>query len=301
MSPKVSVIIPCYNQAKFLPHTVAALQAQTLREWESLVIDDGSTDNTAEVVTNIALHEPRVRLLQKLNGGSASARDMGLQHALGEFIQFLDADDTIDPDKLQRQVTRMQQTDATLSYTAFCSENPQGARTAPRFVPLSLCKILVHWGLGASTPIHSFLYRTDFLRLHNLRFQNECREREDWRWHIRCFAAHPQVCTLPDYCGAIYYQNQEGKTGSYIRMQEGNFRFMASMIRELKGLSKLLWLFRTSEELWIWILRMLKYRSTKIAKTILLLPTLWTVAAILLMPISFWWILVYFIKTYIAR
>jgi hypothetical protein len=73
------------------------------------------------------------------------------------------------------------------------------------------------------------------------------------------------------------------------------------MIRELKGLSKLLWLFRTSEELWIWILRMLKYRSTKIAKTILLLPTLWTVAAILLMPISFWWILVYFIKTYIAR
>lgn len=301
MSPKVSVIIPCYNQAKFLPHTVAALQAQTLGAWECIIVNDGSTDNTAEVATNIALHEPRVRLLQKQNGGSASARDMGLQHALGEFIQFLDADDTIDSSKLLQQVTRMQQTGAALNYTAFCSENPQGTRTAPRFVPLSMRRILIHWGLGASTPIHSFLYRTDFLRLHSLRFQNECREREDWRWHIHCFAAQPQVCTLPDYCGAIYYQNEEGKTGSYIRMQEGNFRFMASMIRELTGLRKLLWLFRTSEELWIWILRMLKYRSTKIAKTILLLPPLWTVAAILLMPISFWWILVYFIKTYIAR
>jgi len=301
MNTKVSVIIPCYNQAKFLPRTVAALQAQTLGAWECIVVDDGSRDNTAEVVSNIALTEPRVRLLQQHNGGSASARDLGLQHARGEFIQFLDADDSIDPDKLLRQVTHMQQNGAAISYTAFCFENPQGARTSMRFVHLNLRKILVRWGLGASTPIHSFLYRTAFLRQHGLRFQNECRVREDWRWHILCFAAKPLVSTLPDYCGAIYYQNQEGKTGSYIRMQEGNFRFMASMLRELTGLHKLLWLFRTSEELWIWILRMVKYRSTKIAKTILLLPTLWTVAAILLMPISLWWVLVYFCKTYIAR
>ena len=301
MSPKVSVIIPCYNQAKFLPRTIAALQAQTFGAWECIVIDDGSKDNTAEVVNNIALHEPRVRLIQQPNGGSASARDLGLKHAQGDFIQFLDADDTIDPEKLQRQVVRMLETDAAICYTAFCSENAQGARTNMRFVRLNLRKILVHWGLGASVPIHSFLYRTEFLRMHGLHFQNECRVREDWCWHIRCFATQPIVCTLPDYCGAIYYQNEEGKTGSYIRMQEGNFRFIASMIGELKGLRKWLWLFRSSEEIWIWILRMIKYRSTKIAQTILLLPTLWTVAAILLMPISFWWVLVYFIKTYIAR
>lgn len=301
MSPKVSVIIPCYNQAKFLPRTIAALQAQTFGAWECIVIDDGSKDNTAEVVANIALSEPRVRLLQKQNGGSASARDMGLQFVAGEFIQFLDADDTIAPNKLEQQVQLMEREHLDISYTAFCSENGQGQRTPSRAVRLNTYKILVRWGLGASVPIHSFLYRTDFIHRNALKFQSACRFREDWRWHIVCFNAQPKQALLPDLCGAIYYQNEQGKTGSYIRMQEGNFEFMAYMLPQEKGLHKLLWLFRISEELWIWLLRMIKYRSTKIAQTILLLPTLWTVAAILLMPISFWWVLVYFIKTYIAR
>lgn len=106
---------------------------------------------------------------------------------------------------------------------------------------------------------------------------------------------------IAEYCGAYYYQNEAGMTGNYMRMQEGNFEFMAYMLPQLKGLSKLLWLFRISEELWIWLLRMIKYRSTAVAKTILLLPTATTVIAILMMPISVWWILVYFIKTYIAK
>ena len=297
----VSIIIPSYNQAKFLPRAVASLQAQTFGAWECIIVDDGSKDNTAEVVANIALHEPRVRLLQKQNGGSASARDLGLQHAKGEFIQFLDADDTIAPEKLERQVEQMQKSNTAISYTAFCTENNQGERTKPRFVHLSLQEILVSWGLGTSVPIHSFLYRKEFLRFQGLYFQSDCRVREDWRWHIHCFAAEPLVCALPDYCGAIYYQNEDGKTGSYIRMQEGNFAFMAYMLPQLKGIRKLLWLFRISEELWIWLLRMLKYRSTKIAQTILLLPIQATVITFLLMPISFWWIVAYFIKTYIVK
>ena len=301
MKVKVSVIIPAYNQATFIPKAVASLQAQTLESWECLVVDDGSTDNTVEIVTNLALHEPRVRLLQKQNGGSASARDMGLQQVQGEFIQFLDADDTIASNKLEQQVQLMEREHLDISYTAFCSENGQGQRTPSRAVRLNTYKILVRWGLGASVPIHSFLYRTDFIRRNALTFQSACRFREDWRWHIICFGAQPRQALLPDLCGAIYYQNEQGKTGSYIRMQEGNFEFMAYMLPQEKGLHKLLWLFRISEELWIWLLRMLKYRSTDIAQTILLLPTSWTIIAILLMPLSFWWILIYFIKTYLVK
>ena len=301
MSPKVSVIIPCYNQAAWLPKAVASLQAQTLGNWECIVVDDGSKDNTAEVVSNLALLEKRVRLVQQPNGGSAAARDRGLQEAKGEYVQFLDADDTIAPEKLEKQVAEMERDEADICYTAFCSENAPGARTTSRFVRLSTRKILVSWGLGASVPIHSFLYRTDFIRQHGLTFRSACRAREDWRWHIRCFAAQPRISRLADYCGAIYYQNGDGKTGSYVRMQEGNFAFMAYMLPQLKGGHKLLWLFRISEEIWVWLLRMLKYRSTEIGKTILLLPTLATVLTILMMPLTVWWILVYFIKTYIAR
>lgn len=298
---KVSVIIPCYNQAAFIPKAIASLQTQTFGEWECIVVDDGSTDNTAEVVSNISLREPRVRLLQKANGGSASARDMGLQQAQGEYIQFLDADDIIAPEKLESQIERMEREGADISYTAFCSENRQGERTKLRAVQLNAYKIYVLWGLGASVPIHSFLYRTEFIRRNALAFQSACRFREDWGWHMKCFDVHPTVSALLDYCGAIYKQNENGKTGSYIRMQEGNFTFMAHMTKQLKGWNTIRWAFRISEELWIWLLRMLKYRSTQIAKTIVILPVVWTIGSFLLMPISFWWILIYFIKTYIAE
>lgn len=298
---KVSVIIPCFNQAQHLRKAISSLQRQTLEEWECIIVDDGSTDNTVEEASNIALQEPRVRMIQKTNGGSASARDLGLKHAQGEYIQFLDADDWLDPEKLARQVALMEREKLDISYTAYCSENSNGHRTKPRSVELSLYKILVRWGLGASVPIHAFLYRTNFIKKHRLTFQNTCRFREDWRWHILCYEKHPKTAVIPDYCGAIYYQNENGKTGSYIRMQEGNFAFMASMAKQLNGIHKFLWAFRISEELWIWMLRMFKYRSTKIAKSIFLLDIAWIVAAILLMPISFWWIVVYFIKTYIAR
>ncbi len=301
MKVKVSVIIPAYNQAAFIHKAVASLQAQTLDSWECIVVDDGSTDNTAEVVANIALSEPRVRLLQKQNGGSASARDMGLQFVAGEFIQFLDADDTIAPNKLEQQVQLMEREHLDISYTAFCSENGQGQRTPSRAVRLNTYKILVRWGLGASVPIHSFLYLTDFIKQHNLNFQSDCRHREDWRWHIVCFNAQPKQALLPDLCGAVYFHSEQGKTGSYIKMQVGNFEFMAYMTKRLHGLAKALWAMRLSEELWIWLLRMIKYRSTDIAQTILLLPTSWTIIAILLMPLSFWWILIYFVKTYIVK
>ncbi|MBQ1858783.1 MAG: glycosyltransferase family 2 protein [Paludibacteraceae bacterium] len=298
---KVTIIVPCYNQARFVPKAIASLQAQTLAAWECLVVDDGSMDNTAEVVNNIALNEPRVRLLQKTNSGSASARDMGLKYAQGEYIQFLDADDTIASDKLERQVELMERENLDLSYTAFCTEDSRGQRTVSRAVQLNTYKILVRWGLGASMPIHSFLYRTDFIRRNALTFQSACRFREDWRWHITCFGAHPKQALLPDLCGAIYYQNEQGKTGSYVKMQEGNFEFMAYMTQQLRGIAKVSWALRISEELWIWLLRMVKYRSTEIAKTVVLLPTVWTIIAILLMPISIWWILIYYIKTYISK
>ena len=301
MHPKVSVIVPCYNQARYLPRAIASLQAQTLEDWECIIVDDGSTDNTSEVAANMALRDTRIRLIQKINGGSASARDAGIQAAQGGFIQFYDADDMLFPEKLERQTAIMEQENLDISYTAFCFEYSNGERTKAKSVPLSLRRILVHWGMEASVPIHAFLYRTEFILGNELTFKGECRYREDWRWHILCFCSQPKTSCMTEYCGAIYYQNENGKTGSYIRMQEGNFTFMAYMAKQLKGLYKFLWAFRVSEELWIWLLRMIKYRSGEIAKSIFLLDIPWIVAAILLMPVSIWWVVAYFIKTYIAK
>lgn len=302
MTTKVSIIIPCFNQAAYLHKAVTSLQSQTLTEWECIIVDDGSSDNIAEVVTNIALKDPRFRLIQQLNGGSGSARDAGMRAAKGKYIQFLDADDTIAPEKLERQVTLMEQQDLDISYTAFCSEDENGQHSKAKSIALNMRRLLTQWGLGASTPIHAFMYRTDFIRQNKLLFQSDCRVREDWKWHIHCFLAKPKHAAIPDYCGAVYYQNKGGKTSSYIKIQEGNFAFLAYMTGQLYGCHKLCWTYRISEELWIWLLRMVKYRSTAIGKTIapLISHTGYLLAAILLMPISFISIMCYFVKTYLV-
>lgn len=303
MSPKVSIIVPCYNQAAYLPKAIASLQAQTLEDWECIIVDDGSTDNSAEIAANAALKDQRFRLIQKLNGGSASARNMGLTMTKGEYIQFLDADDYLDEEKLEKQSNLMRSQNADMSYTAFKHTYSDGTTSKPLFVQLKAITVMTRWGLGGSIPPHAFLYRASFIQNIHLEFDERCRFREDWNWLIHCFNARPKTVILPEYCGAYYAHNESSKTSSYIKMQSGNFAFMAYMAGQLQGRSKCLWVLRISEELWIWMLRMVKYRSTSIAKTIapLVLHTGYLLAAILLMPLSFWPVLIYFIKTYIAK
>lgn len=102
--PVVSVIIPCYNAGKYIEETLDSVAAQTLQAWECLIVDDESTDHSWELISNYTHKDPRYRIFQQANAGSAAARNTGLQHAAGEYIQFLDADDLIAPTKLERQV-----------------------------------------------------------------------------------------------------------------------------------------------------------------------------------------------------
>lgn len=100
--PKVSVVIPTYNSIAYLPTTVQSVLQQTFTDWELIIVNDGSTDQTVEWVKTVA--DPRVRLISQANAGVAEARNTGLHHAQGEYIAFLDADDVWEPTKLEKQV-----------------------------------------------------------------------------------------------------------------------------------------------------------------------------------------------------
>jgi glycosyltransferase involved in cell wall biosynthesis len=98
----ISVIMPCYNAAAFIGGALASLQAQTHTDWECLVVDDCSPDQSASIVEGIASSDPRVRLLRlAVNQGPGGARNAGLSAARGEWITLLDADDLYEPDRLQ--------------------------------------------------------------------------------------------------------------------------------------------------------------------------------------------------------
>jgi glycosyltransferase involved in cell wall biosynthesis len=102
--PLVSVITPTYNYGRFIELALESLRAQTHRNWECVVVDDGSTDDTAEVIARYIEREPRVRYLRQENQRQAVAKNTGLADARGRYVQFLDADDLIEPRKLERQV-----------------------------------------------------------------------------------------------------------------------------------------------------------------------------------------------------
>lgn len=101
---RVSVIIPAYNAAATVERTISSVLNQTYADLEVLVVDDGSTDETAALVQRMADVDRRIRLLQKPNGGLVSARNHGIAHASGEFIAPLDADDLWHPEKIGKQV-----------------------------------------------------------------------------------------------------------------------------------------------------------------------------------------------------
>jgi len=94
-SPGVSVIIPCYNHAHYLPDAVNSVLAQTFTDWEALIVDDGSTDNTREVAAQFT--DSRIRYIYQENRGLSGARNTGIRAAEGEYLAFLDADDLLTP------------------------------------------------------------------------------------------------------------------------------------------------------------------------------------------------------------
>ena len=98
---KISIIVPVYNTAKYLERCVDSIVAQTYTEWELLLIDDGSTDDSAAICNEYAAKDERIRVFHKENGGVSSARNLGLDNAQGEWITFVDSDDYIEENFLK--------------------------------------------------------------------------------------------------------------------------------------------------------------------------------------------------------
>ncbi|MCA1594053.1 MAG: glycosyltransferase [Acidobacteria bacterium] len=100
----VSVVVPTYNYGRYIVETLENLRAQTYENWECIVVDDGSTDDTEQVVRRFAEREPRVSYVRQENQRQSVAKNNGLARIRGQYVQFLDADDLIEPRKFERQI-----------------------------------------------------------------------------------------------------------------------------------------------------------------------------------------------------
>ena len=100
--PLITVIVPAYNIPEYLPRCIHSITAQTYRNLEILIVDDGSTDGTSELCDRLAAEDSRIRGFHRENGGTSRARNLGLEHASGEYVGFVDSDDFISPDMYEK-------------------------------------------------------------------------------------------------------------------------------------------------------------------------------------------------------
>ena len=155
--PVLSILTPAYNAAGSIAQTIDSVLKQSFGDWELLVVDDASRDQTRDIVASYAARDARVQLVeQRANGGPARARQAGLDRARGRYVAFLDSDDWWLPDKLSRQLEFMTAKRAALTYTAFRRVMADGSKVGRKIdVPprLTYEELLGNTAIATSTAI----------------------------------------------------------------------------------------------------------------------------------------------------
>ena len=132
MTPTVTVVMPAFNAAGYIDAAISSVVRQTMKDFELLVVDDGSTDETAAVVARRAAQDPRVHLFQQANAGPGPARNVGFRAGRGRFFAFLDSDDAWTPTFLERQVAMLERRpDVDVVFgNAWCRGGPRDGQPA---------------------------------------------------------------------------------------------------------------------------------------------------------------------------
>ena len=116
---KVSVIMPVYKVEKYVARAIESILAQTLKEFEFLIVDDGSPDNSGKICDEHAAKDSRIRVFHRENGGAPSARNMAMDHARGKYYYFMDGDDWAEPTMLEDMCRLAEEHDAQLVITGY--------------------------------------------------------------------------------------------------------------------------------------------------------------------------------------
>ena len=220
MDVKISVIIPCYNQAHFLNDSVGSVLAQTYTNWECIIVNDGSTDNTEEVAKQLIKDDERFIYKKQINRGLPGARNAALELCTGDFIQLLDADDALHPQKLEKHLALIKKSglskeDTIVSYSEYCyGDHNDIYKTYPaaincRFPSDDPVKdIVLNWENKFSIPSHSFLFSANIFFKRGTRFDEGITTCEDIDCWIRIFQLQPHILFLEEKLA--YYRDSHG-------------------------------------------------------------------------------------------
>ncbi len=224
----VSIIMPAYNAQRFLSESISSVLAQSYKTWELLVIDDGSTDDTAKIAASFAEKDSRIRLVSQQNRGSAAARNHGLSLAGGRFIALLDSDDLWDPEFLSSQLRLLKQKQCCLVFSAYRFIDENGTPTgqvirAPKAVTLADMEIRNY--VGCLTALY------DTAEIGKLYFDESLGSlRDDYAYFLEIVRRSQKAYGNP-HCLASYRVLPGSTTGNKAKLVKVQFSFYRNYLR----------------------------------------------------------------------
>jgi glycosyltransferase involved in cell wall biosynthesis len=277
--PTISVIIPAFNAQATIKETIASVQAQTFSDFEIIVIDDGSTDGTLELVSTIK--DERLRIFSYENGGVAVARNRGISHATGEFIALLDADDLWTPDKLELQLAALQkypEAGVAYSWTYFKYEEDESSYADE--------SSFFEGNVYADLLVRNFLHNgsNPLIRGKAIEsvgeFDPVCVPCEDWDFYLR-LAVQWTFVLVPK--SQILYRQSSGSASSKVEVMEKSLLIVIEKAFQgaplnLQFLKKqsLSWVYKYAAQQYLKYgrhkLNNLKFATVKLARAVLIQP-----------------------------
>lgn len=206
----ISVIVPIYNVVEWLPRCINSIRKQTYRNIEIILVDDGSTDNSGAMAEKFALEDKRIRVFHKENGGSSSARNLGISHAKGKYIGFIDSDDFIEPEMYERLLSVVLQENLLMAQISRDEIDEQGNRLPDVCIPPEKPEL---WDCGhfmRELLLHkgdcSFCTKLTHASLFQKERFPEGELNEDFRLLIRLLPKIPAVAILPEQDYHVFYR-----------------------------------------------------------------------------------------------
>lgn len=228
--PIVSTIVPCYKQSQFLDECLQSVLEQSFTDWECIIINDGSPDDTSVVAEKWVKKDSRFKYIYKENGGLSSSRNAGLKVAKGEWIQFLDCDDKIGKEKFQLAANLFHQYDIIISdYQMFDNQILIPPYCNYLQEELSYENIILNWDDRFTIPIHSAIFKKQYIQP----FREDLKAKEDWLFWISFFKNNPSYIILNERL-AYYRKHEKSMTQDNAFLHENEIQAYKIIFEEIE-------------------------------------------------------------------
>lgn len=225
---KVSIIMPAYNAEKYISKCIESIINQSIKEWELIIIDDGSTDSTGQICEGYKKNDTRIQVFHQKNSGVSIARNKGIENAGGTYIAFVDSDDILTPDSLKNRIQLIKDSDMAIAAYEIIDQHEKNIKRMPECKKYfwnrnqGLHNVIIGEEIGYQGYLWNKLFVRKIIMDNELKFLPGIAYNED-----RLFIVEYLLCSkkihLNDEIVYVYRQNEDGAMGYLNKMKDNDY------------------------------------------------------------------------------